>query len=380
MMVSRGARTTVAQRAVRLFVWGAAGAFPAMAQPLVVDGSLNDAIWREVAVQKLVPSEAGVPSDRGGEIRTLVAGRYLYVSARLPEPGGRVSARLTGRNPSFEDEDRLRILAGADIGYTDRILTINPFGAYSVEKAVPVGYRNEPTFPYADEWARDIVYRNAEKFLVAASIGENEWTVEAAIPLNELSAPASGPLLVRIERIRAMRPGTPRQRWHWPQHGPAARIPVSRSVKWDAAVPAFRPALIGNKEPPLEVGRTKTLPPLDSGWSEAAWSQAPVWKLLRDEPVARLPGTPTEVKLLHDGQTLAVLARCTEAGDLANRDDSFHLYLAISGSAYVQLTVNALGDLLDQSGMAGHQAIRQHAGPPHPRPRAPKCRSGKGGP
>ena len=84
-----------------------------------------------------------MPADRGGEIRALVAGRYLCVSARLPEPGGGVTARLTGRNPSWEDEDRLRILAGADIGYTDRILTINPFGAYSVEKAVPVSYRND---------------------------------------------------------------------------------------------------------------------------------------------------------------------------------------------------------------------------------------------
>ena len=51
------------------------------------------------------------------------------------------------------------------------------------------------------------MYRNADKFLVAASVGEKEWTVEAAIPLNELSAPASGPILVWVERIRAARPG-----------------------------------------------------------------------------------------------------------------------------------------------------------------------------
>ncbi len=152
-----------------------------------------------------------------------------------------MTARLTGRNPSWEDEDRIRILAGADIGYTDRILTINSLGAYSIEKAVPATYRNEPTFPYADEWSRDIVHRNAEKFLVATSIGAQEWTVEAAIPLNELSAPASSPILVRIERIRAMRPGIPRERWHWPQHGPAAKVPVTRAVKWDAAAPEFKP-------------------------------------------------------------------------------------------------------------------------------------------
>ena len=48
------------------------------------------------------------------------------------------------------------------------------------------------------------MYRNADKFLVATSVSEKEWTVEAAIPLNELSAPASSPILVWVERIRAV--------------------------------------------------------------------------------------------------------------------------------------------------------------------------------
>jgi cephalosporin-C deacetylase-like acetyl esterase len=339
----------------------------AMAQPVVVDAKLNERLWRDTPASKLTPSEDGTKADLGGEVRAIVAGRYLYVSARLPEPTGRVSARLTGRNPSWEDEDRIRILAGADIGYTDRIVTINPLGAYSIEKAVPVTYRNEPTMPYADEWSRDIVYQNADKFLVAASVGEKEWTVEAAIPLNELSAPASGPILVWAERIRAARPGTPRERWHWPRYGPAAKVPVDRSVKWDTATPQFRPPAIGNQEPPLEVGRTKTLPAIESGWNDTVWSKVPVLKLLRDEPIPQLPRTPTEVKLLHDGQTLAVLARCTEPGEISaivkendgamNQDDSFHVYLATSGSAYVQVVVNALGYLLDSTGMAGGQRL-----------------------
>lgn len=351
----------------RLVFVSVAWASAAMAQPLIVDGSLSDPVWREAPAAKLAPSQDGTPSDPGGEVHVIVAGRYLYVGARLREPTGRVTARLTGRNPSWEDEDRIRILAGADIGYTDRILTINPLGAYSIEKAVPVTYKNEPAFPYADEWSRDIVYRNAGKFLVATSMGEKEWIVEAAIPLNELSAPASSPILVRIERIRAMRPGIPQERWHWPPHAPAAKVPVARSVKWDAAAPEFRPAVIGNKEAPLAVGRINTLPSRDSGWNGAEWSKVPAWKLLRDESFARLPRTPTEVKLLHDGQTLAVLARCTEPGGVVasakendgavNQDDSFQVYLATSGSAYVQLAVNPLGYLLDSSGMAGGQRL-----------------------
>lgn len=351
----------------RLFLLSLACTAIAISQPLIVDGNLSDPLWREVPAQRLTPSQEGTPGDLGGEVRVIVAGRYLCVAAKLHEPSGRVTARLTGRNPSWEDEDRIRILAGADIGYTDRILTVNPLGAYSIEKAVPVTYRNEPTFPYADEWSRDLVYRNSGNFLVATAIAEGDWIVEAAIPLNELSAPASSPILVRIERIRAMRPGLPQERWHWPQHGPAAKVPVTRLVKWDAAAPPVKAPPIGNGEAPIVVGRVSALPSLESYWNDAAWTRVPELQLLRDEPSARLPRVPTEVKLLHDGKTLAVLARCTETGNIVanakendgavNQDDSFHVYLTTSGSSYAQLVVNPLGYLLDSSGMAGGQRL-----------------------
>ncbi len=334
---------------------------------LVIDGKLTDSVWQDLRQEKLAPSQPGVPAAAGGGIRTVVAGRYLYLAARLPEPTGRFTARLTGRNPSWEEEDALRILVGANIGYTDRILQVNPFGAYSIEKAVHVSYSNESTFPYSDEWQRDVVYRNAEKFLVATSIGEREWDVEAAIPLNELSAPGSDQIFVSVERIRATRPGSPQQRWHWPDRGPAAKVAVISSVKWDAPPPLFRPAPIGDREPPLEVGRRRELPPMDSGWNDPGWRDVPVWNLLRDQPAARPPRIPTEVKLLQDGRTLAVIARCAEPGSVVasvkendgpvNQDDSFHVYLATSGSAYVQLAINPLGYLLDNTGFAGGQRL-----------------------
>src|SRR5262249_15731386 len=115
------------------------------------------------------------------------------------------------------------------------------------------------------------------------------------------------------------------------------------------------------------VGHTQTIPSIETGWDDAGWNKVPAWKLLRDELQPRLPRTPTEVKLLHDGKTLAVLARCTEPGAISavvkendgavNLDDSFHVYLATSGSAYVQLVVNALGYLLDSTGVAGGQRL-----------------------
>lgn len=107
--------------------------------PVVIDGALYDGIWRNAVVGKLVPAEPGVSPDLGGEIRLAVAGRYLYISARMPEPSGRITARSMGRNPSWEEEDVLRIVVGP---YPDYIVQVGPLGAYSVEtkgQPVPTG-------------------------------------------------------------------------------------------------------------------------------------------------------------------------------------------------------------------------------------------------
>jgi cephalosporin-C deacetylase-like acetyl esterase len=338
---------------------------PAGAQlaPLVVDGNLADPIWTEAMPVNLIPSEEGVDPASGGEIRAVVAGRYLYVSARLPEPSGHFVARLTGRNPNWEEEDALRILVGSNIGYTDRILQVNPLGAYSIEKAVQATYRSQPIYPYADEWERSVLYRDADKFLVATSRSITEWDAEVAIPLNQLSAPGSDLTYVSVERIRATRPGSPREHWHWPQYGPAAKIPVTKLVKWDAPPPALRAAVEGNQEPAIEVGRRPSLPSLESLWDDPAWANVLALSLLRDEPNARRPRFHTFVKLLQDGHTLAVIAKCVEPDRTiarthendgpVNQDDSFQLYLSSSGSSYAEFAVNAAGYLLDTQGFAG---------------------------
>jgi hypothetical protein len=95
----------------------------------VIDGKLDDPIWQEIAPEELV-SDPSAPTGIGGQIRAVVLGRYLFVAARLPEPSGRFTARVTGRNPSWEEEDLLRVAAASDIGSADRILSINPLGAY----------------------------------------------------------------------------------------------------------------------------------------------------------------------------------------------------------------------------------------------------------
>ena len=79
-----------------------------------------------------------------------------------------------------------------------------------------------------------------------------------------------------------------------------------------------------------------------------ALARRPRWRLHRNEAVARPPRFPTETKLMHYGRTLAVMARCAESGDViatvsvgygpVGQDDSFHVYLATSGSSYVHVT------------------------------------------
>jgi|SRR5580704_15136146 hypothetical protein len=61
-------------------------------EALTIDGKLEDAFWKSVAPQRLVLSQDGVTSATGGELRIAIRGRYLCVGARLPEPGGRITA------------------------------------------------------------------------------------------------------------------------------------------------------------------------------------------------------------------------------------------------------------------------------------------------
>lgn len=73
--------------------------------PIVVDGELNESLWLNLDSVRLAPAEPGVPRQMGGDIRTAVLGRYLYLSAWLPEPDSRVTARSIGRNPHWEEWD-----------------------------------------------------------------------------------------------------------------------------------------------------------------------------------------------------------------------------------------------------------------------------------
>src|ERR1041385_5527679 len=97
-----------------------------------------------LAAEKLVPAERGVPAELGGEVRVEQRGAYLLLTARLPEPGGKVLARSIGRNPvwekdvlaapELEDRVRWRIHSAA----RDLTIEVNPWGAYQVTPDIEI--------------------------------------------------------------------------------------------------------------------------------------------------------------------------------------------------------------------------------------------------
>jgi len=346
------------------------GSVPANA-PVTIDGELNDHFWKDVSPAQLVPTEPGVPSENGGEVRAAVRGRYLYVGARLPEPEGRLTARSMGRNPiweggesarhadtfrhysygSPEGEDYLRVFIRV-YNENDWMLQVGPLGALSIH------WR----WTGEGEWYASRPEK-CDRFLVATGIGEKEWRVEAAIPLDQLGSPAPGSLRISVVRNRAPRPGEAGEQWRWPGSEPTAEVPTLRTSGQEGPDPVFQPRLVGNSEPAVEVGYRDQLPPLESAWTDEVWRDVPVWTLHRNEPTARSPRFPTEVKLMHDGRTLSVMARCFEPENViaeaherdgpVDRDDSFQMFLATSGSSYVHYAINPLGAVLDANGHAG---------------------------
>src|SRR5262249_30202984 len=93
---------------VLLLAATAAGAatlrIPAARGPVTIDGVGGEELWKDAAVLPVQPADFGAPFPAGGEIRAVVRGTYLCLSARLPETGP-VVARSTGLNPVWWRED-----------------------------------------------------------------------------------------------------------------------------------------------------------------------------------------------------------------------------------------------------------------------------------
>jgi len=276
-----------------------------------------------------------------------------------------VLARSIGANPVWERdalespelEDRIRWeLAFRDARGAGRMIAIevNPWAAWRVEEAGRV----------RDDF---LVRRTAE---VTAS----GWSAAVAVPLEALELDWTLPRVrVRAERIRSRRALAPELRW-------AADLgTVELNRTGDMRLPELAEPRLGNTEPPLEVGRLARLPPPAAGWEDPAWRSVPAFELPRNEPYPRPPRYRTEARWAHDGRTLAVFARLEEPEPVVARaggrdsavaaDDHLAVYLATSGSKFLQIAVGPAGTLLDALGAGPrisrpqssfHAAIERH--------------------
>jgi dienelactone hydrolase len=300
--------------------------------------------------EKLAPAQPGVPAEQGGEARLEQRGAYLWLTARLPEPGGKVLARSIGRNPVWEKdaiespevEDRIRWrIRYKSSGGLERNLSIevNPWG----------GYRTEEGGRVTKELG---IARSAE-------VTAEGWTVQASVPLETLDLDWNSAVTWRAERIRSRRALAPEFQWQWPAGAEFVNVKLTKSAA--TGPPPIRQVAFGNVDPALEIGRTAQLPPMVADWNDAAWQAVPAFGLSRNEPDPRAPRYGAQIKWMHDGRTLALLARIQEPDPVVARaggrdaaitgDDHIALSLATSGSAFLEIAVNPVGAIRDSLGM-----------------------------
>ena len=324
---------------------------PLQGGSVLVDGKLEEDLWRRADQFQLQPAEKGVPLDLAASAKALSLAGHLYLGAVIPEPGGKVLAYSVGYNPNWEVNastyflglDRLlpptedRFVYRLRYTRNDGVLTtlqleVNPWGAIRLE--------------------RDGLLVPESGILAEATINKEGWLVEVVIPLTELGADSAHPdIELELEQIRSRRPLAPEYRWRLqrPLQIAGANAPQQLQPKKKT---------VGET---LKVGRVQVLPPLDSRWEDPFWDNVPTLELSRNEQLPRPPHYPTSVKWVHDGRTLAIFFRNTEDTRVActiqrrdhrvEVDDHVFVYLATSGSSLVEILVNATGAIKDQEGI-----------------------------
>ncbi len=218
---------------------------PAVYGPLTVDGKLDDIMWNSAVSLPLKNSTTGI-SGQGGETKIAVRDGYLCLSAQIPD-SGRLIVRSAGINPSWWREDMIRWMFRYNSPSTHSnmviLLTINPFGAYSLGSVRDIYNINKNDFLALQpvKWTDEI--------LVAAEIGQDEWKIEAALPLKYLDSIG----FLSVERVRVPRVNAPEVSWYWPGRNEQKnyKLPVGTIVQ----APLLQPSPIPSNyilNPPVE--------------------------------------------------------------------------------------------------------------------------------
>ena len=257
---------------------------PAVSGPLIIDGKLEDLIWRSALSLSLKNTENDL-SVEGGETKITVRDGYLCVSARIPETG-RLIARSAGINPSWWREDMIRWMfrysSPSTRSNTAILLTINPFGAVSLGSVRDIYNinRNELLALSPLKWSNEV--------LAAAEIGQDEWRAEAALPLRYFDSVG----FISVERVRVPRVNTPELCWYWPAQNVQSAYKVSESPVEQtpllqlSAIPDNN--IIKSPEIPLNALATEVALLPKQAWSSEEQESAEVQKMLETSVRARM--------------------------------------------------------------------------------------------
>jgi dienelactone hydrolase len=220
---------------------------PAVSGSFIIDGRTDDEIWALASRLDLVNNKNSL-YDQGGSTWIAVRGRYLCLSAKLPD-SGRLVAHSSGINPVWWREDliiwKLRYRSSATGRNMVLIFSVNPFGAFSagLVKDIYNISRNDIFAATPPDWSGEI--------LAAAGIGKEGWMAEAALPLEHLDTIG----FISVERIRAPRVNTPELNWYWP----AAEEQSAFNIKESTQAPV--PMLMAPDLKQINLNPSDLLPP-----------------------------------------------------------------------------------------------------------------------
>ncbi len=149
---------------------GSPALVPVAASGVKIDGDQDEAIWRAVPAQPLLPATRGDKLLPLGEVRFARSEQILLVAARLPDPDRKLKV-LAG---SLRDGAK-SVLSGEHV----RLELVDENRLYSIALSPDqIRYFTRDAKPESLNWAS------------AVAVGDGCWCAEFAVPLSALSNPA----------------------------------------------------------------------------------------------------------------------------------------------------------------------------------------------
>jgi hypothetical protein len=164
-----------------------------------LDGDLTDEVWQQ-AVRLELASPLSDDAEWPGTMMLAYDEEFLYVAIdcrRAPQANYPTENRTRERDADLSAQDRIELRLDVDRDWTT-------FYNLSVD------HRG---------WTAEDCWGDASwnpRWFVAAARGEENWTVEAAIPLNQLSSEPVGPKTVWALGLQRIVPGVGFQSWTRP--------------------------------------------------------------------------------------------------------------------------------------------------------------------